>query len=1699
MGEGRGGGNNCSTTSGGGGSYGGAGTAGWCSAAGPAYGNLTHGGADMGSGGGFVTNSGGSGGGAIVLNATGRLESNGTILANGQNALSDRSGGGSGGGVTLIAGTLYWLGGINVSGGAGGDSGPAGNGGGGRISAWFDSNQSAIMVNVSGATNIADTAAVGSTYSNNRPFVNLTSPLNSSYGTTLALNFTPSYFNGTTVTCGYALDGVDSEIGSVENNSLNSSSLSGLADGLHSVSVNCTNVTALFAVETTRVAGPIFFTVDATAPYYQDNSTTYPAVYTDSPSTVWLNTSWADGVSLDAVLFEVDGANYTPLADPSDSSIRFLSWAAMAAGDHYWVSYANDTAGNFNATGNMTFSIAQAPVGVTLKANDSTASDQRFNAPNITNITAAFNVSASGVTYELLYNGSASNETLNSTGGPTIVFVWSQLNATVLNFSARLNATQNYSGASASFRVSFPDVIASQYSDVAAAVPEVYDPESVVWLNASWTDNIGVTQVLVELDGTNYSATQDGSVYFLRLDSLAAGDHFWREHANDAFDNYNLTANTTFTIARAPVNATVYTNGSPSNSTQTLIPNVFNFTATKNVSEGVIELITNYTGSDIRLSSTTGASTSFLWNQSNNSGVLVTARYNQTENYSAAGTSMQVTFLTHAPNYTANTSLTPGVFQDGFQHWFNATWTDDVAVAIVLFDIDGVNQTPLQDPSDASKYFVRLGALPSGLHWWQAYANDTAGAMNATGNVTFTTLQAPVNASVYVNDSPANRSTEALILNFTATKNVSEGIIELLYNETGSTLAAGSSQQVYLIWLQGNLSSYQLIARYNATQNYSLSNSSLNITIYDVTSPVVNNASVNESVAYRNNSLLFAANATDLWLGAVWIETNHSGAWANYTIDTGFNSIYNYTIPGLNYSDHEIIGYRFWANDSSGNNASTSIAVFKISNLGAPNGSLLASPANNSIIVYNNATLNWTAATDIDNDTITYLVQSSNDSGFSVVSLNLSFVSTNGFINLNQPGSAINISTPLQAQYWRVAAFDGVAYSEWSDINNATVVFAVISSGIANNSVVRNATAFNLTVTEVQGEAWINNVTATISSTQYQLSDDGNWNYAWTPSYASPQVLHIAFNAYNQTMEDPSVYVTDAIDVRLGRAAGLTQSPIVSSLCPNATYATNGSNVTIQLNYYVDTLSELDYLTLSAPSSYDYNLTPYVSSLSGLNLSRNYSFIANESGNYTLTAYLTDLENQSVTGVSWFYADTAFIMANFSVNGFNLAAERDACGNPLNAASNYTYVRPPGPVDVEANTSALSVLFKSLNLSSNTSFGQALNLSDLLNTAYNVSVPSGYRRVAQFELNSSLENYSYALIVYNYSSIAGSLDNESSLHVFKCSNHSGCSNTTMTNVTATVFTNNQTLVFNTTTFSIYTVAEASSSVVVTVTPTPAPTPTPQVITNTVYSGGGGAYREVSVEKQVLKSVEIISPPLQLSTYSNDTILAPIVLTNAEDVDFHNVSLTASSDSPEHITLEFDKAYYDIIPVGEHRISNLSISTHSPLGVYNVTVTARVGSPNITQSTRIFVDLVERGGQISVNVAETLQFARDLFKQNPECLELSEFLTLAQDELEKGNYEKAKSYVDLSVDSCRDLLARKPGQMQIASNEPPLVAGGYSWQDYAIVAGAALVLLATAFLYLRSRRGKGPKHREHAVAKPSAPEERRERYHPHSRR
>lgn len=100
------------------------------------------------------------------------------------------------------------------------------------------------------------------------------------------------------------------------------------------------------------------------------------------------------------------------------------------------------------------------------------------------------------------------------------------------------------------------------------------------------------------------------------------------------------------------------------------------------------------------------------------------------------------------------------------------------------------------------------------------------------------------------------------------------------------------------------------------------------------------------------------------------------------------------------------------------------------------------------------------------------------------------------------------------------------------------------------------------------------------------------------------------------------------------------------------------------------------------------------------------------------------------------------------------------------------------------------------------------------------------------------------------------------------------------------------------------------------------------------------------------------------------------------------------------------------------------------------------------------------------IVETeLRFVSDLFEKNPECIELKELLTQAEDALEKQEFEKAKSLAKAAVETCRNLIGavRRTG---IERPSPPPIKDRTKLIYNIIIA----ILLLALFISLYTRRG-----------------------------
>jgi len=182
---------------------------------------------------------------------------------------------------------------------------------------------------------------------------------------------------------------------------------------------------------------------------------------------------------------------------------------------------------------------------------------------------------------------------------------------------------------------------------------------------------------------------------------------------------------------------------------------------------------------------------------------------------------------------------------------------------------------------------------------------------------------------------------------------------------------------------------------------------------------------------------------------------------------------------------------------------------------------------------------------------------------------------------------------------------------------------------------------------------------------------------------------------------------------------------------------------------------------------------------------------------------------------------------------------------------------------------------------------------------------------------------------------------------------------------------------------------------------------------TAAAGGGGGgssrTRKVSMELTVPEF-----PPL----VDGDKIITKLYLENTGDIDLENVDLSYLTNI-EGLILEFLDKTIPKLKKGEKFSTDLIIMSTglSILGNenYKIELLANGSKPVIADILDIYISFAKGA------VAGKINFAQDLFKENPKCLELNELLIKAQSMLNMNNLREAKKLTEEAIDGCTDLV------------------------------------------------------------------------------
>jgi hypothetical protein len=300
---------------------------------------------------------------------------------------------------------------------------------------------------------------------------------------------------------------------------------------------------------------------------------------------------------------------------------------------------------------------------------------------------------------------------------------------------------------------------------------------------------------------------------------------------------------------------------------------------------------------------------------------------------------------TRAPTWSGNATNDTLIYQ-GETVRFNVSWSDAGSLNYSLFstNLSGawVNDTlqALSGATGTGLNYSYINQTPGQTVGWMFYANDSVNNWNATDIWTFRVLGIKWNDSAaiafgtieagtvsstyrdikaYGNNSnvqiSCSGSCTAIQQNFSTVSMADLQNITVRFN--CSSTAPGSYSAVY-----------SLTSANDTVQN----NISVSCTVSDTRAPTWSGNATNDTLIYQGETVRFNVSWSDAGsLNYSIFSTNLSGVWVNDTpealsgtSDTGLNYSYINQTPG------QIVGWMFYANDSTNNWNQTGMNQFRV-------------------------------------------------------------------------------------------------------------------------------------------------------------------------------------------------------------------------------------------------------------------------------------------------------------------------------------------------------------------------------------------------------------------------------------------------------------------------------------------------------------------------------------------------------------------------------------------------------------------------------------------------------------------------------------------------------------------------------------------------------------------------------------------------
>jgi outer membrane protein assembly factor BamB len=291
-----------------------------------------------------------------------------------------------------------------------------------------------------------------------------------------------------------------------------------------------------------------------------------------------------------------------------------------------------------------------------------------------------------------------------------------------------------------------------------------------------------------------------------------------------------------------------------------------------------------------------------------------------------------------SPNWSNNLTQpqSPTVYEPNKNYQFNLTWYDNVGISKVLIEHNFTTGGPLVNSTmnnEGYEYFFSLSDLPAGTYVWRSYANDTSNNWNKTDQWVYVVEKASTLTRLFLNGSESDRTYNVSeVANFTVALNVSGKTVYLETNMSDWVLQS-SVTPLYNYTKLNQKGIFNVTGYFLGDENYTASSQTYFVSVIDEESPSWSSLGQNSTWIGVGKAILLFANWSDNFdLDYAWLETNETRNWENKTAIkinlTQGQTWSNFTWQNSSVPAGWVIGWRVYANDSSGNENKTDLMFF---------------------------------------------------------------------------------------------------------------------------------------------------------------------------------------------------------------------------------------------------------------------------------------------------------------------------------------------------------------------------------------------------------------------------------------------------------------------------------------------------------------------------------------------------------------------------------------------------------------------------------------------------------------------------------------------------------------------------------------------------------------------------------------------------